>query len=262
MTGTSVSPDVPPKDEEVVKLNYSFKEACKINIWPLVFNFFKVLTSVWLFLKYWNSDLPTHRFFLYYISIPLMVCSLTKTICTAFSIFALTQSTVRFLYVDVFYINIFRELVNTTYWTYLLVLIFSPYYFSLSTRVNLAFLAAIFVSLIVQSVLVITYTCSVYFRAQRLQSFLSKFWFVRLLIIVGSGLTAVSCFSNYPIGKLNIGNLVTSLFTSRYGMKHKSIRTVFVTHVRVSSYCLSQPSMAHRLSSPIFPCWFVCRAIA
>ena len=102
----------------------------------------------------------------------------------------------------------------------------------------------------------------VFFRAQRLQSFLSKFWFVRLLIIIGSGLTAVSCLSNYPIGKLNIGNLVTSLFTSRYGMKHKSIRTVFVTHVRVSSYCLSQPSMAHRLSSPIFPCWFVCRAIA
>ena len=39
MTGTSVSPDVPivpPKDEEVVKLNYSFKEACKTNIWLLV----------------------------------------------------------------------------------------------------------------------------------------------------------------------------------------------------------------------------------
>jgi len=192
MTGTSVSPDVPPKDEEVVKLNYSFKEACKTNIWLLVLNFIKVLTSVWLFLKYWNSDLPTHRFVLYYISVPLMVCSLTKTICTAFSIFALTQSTVRFLYVDVFYINIFRELVNTSYWTYLLVLIFSPYYFSLSTRVDLTFLAVIFVSLIVQSVLVITYTCSVYFRAKRLQSFLSKFWFVRLLIIIGSGLAAAA----------------------------------------------------------------------
>ena len=36
MTGTLVSPDVPPKDEEVVKLNYSFKEACKTNIWLLV----------------------------------------------------------------------------------------------------------------------------------------------------------------------------------------------------------------------------------
>ena len=138
-----------------------------------VFNFFKVLTSVWLFLKYWNSDLPTHRFILYYISVPLMVCSLTKTICTAFSIFALTQSTVRFLYVDVFYINIFRELVSTTFWTYLLVLIFSPYYFSLSTRVNLAFLAVIFVSLIVQSVLVITYTCSVYFRYE---TWLGSLW--------------------------------------------------------------------------------------
>ena len=131
------------------------------------------MTSVWLFLKYWNSDLPTHRFILYYISVPVMVYSLTKTICTAFSIFALTQSTVRFLYVDVFYINIFRELVNTTYWTYLLVLIFSPYYFSLSTRVNLAFLAAIFVSLIVQSVLVITYTCSVYFRYE---TWLGSLW--------------------------------------------------------------------------------------
>ena len=146
---------------------------CYVSTPFQVLNFIKVLTSVWLFLKYWNSDLPTHRFVLYYISVPLLAYTLTKTICTAFSIFALTQSTVRFLYVDVFYINIFRELLSTTYWTYLLVLIFSPYNFSLSTRVNLAFLAVIFVSLIVQSVLVITYTCSVYFRYE---TWLGSLW--------------------------------------------------------------------------------------
>ena len=131
------------------------------------------MVSVYFICKYVGSDIPTDHFLLNNIFIPLFVYNIIMILCTAYYIFALTQSTVRFLYVDVFYINIFRELVNTTYWTYLLVLIFSPYYFSLSTRVNLTFLAAIFVSLIVQSVLVITYTCSVYFRYE---TWLGSLW--------------------------------------------------------------------------------------
>merc|ERR1712037_402939 len=96
MTGTNEeTPVVAPKQEEVVKLSNSFKEACVITKSELVRNLILLVVSVYFISKYVDSDIPTDHFLLY---------NIIMTVCTAYYIFALTQNTVRFLYVEVFYV--------------------------------------------------------------------------------------------------------------------------------------------------------------
>merc|ERR1711936_605906 len=191
MTGTSEeTPVVAAKKEEVIKLSNSFKEACVLTKSELVRNLLLAVVSVYFICKYVGSDIPTDHFLLY---------NIIMILCTAYYIFALTQSTVRYLYVEVFYVNIFRKLVVIFFCTYMLVVIFSPHHFYVSSsrevitfnNAYLIFAAAILSYALFDSGLVITYICAIYFRAQRLQSFLSKYWFVRLLIMIGVDLLLV-----------------------------------------------------------------------
>merc|ERR1712037_771083 len=200
MTGTNEeTPVVAPKQEEVVKLSNSFKESCVITKSELVRNLILLVVSVYFICKYVDSDIPTDHFLLNNIFIPLFVYNIIMTVCTAYYIFALTQNTVRFLYVEVFYVNIFRKLVVIFFCTYMLVVIFSPHHFYVSSsrevitfnNAYLIFAAAILSYALFDSGLVITYICAIYFRAQGLQSFLSKYWFVRLLIMIGVDLLLV-----------------------------------------------------------------------
>jgi len=194
-----VTPVVSPKEEEVVKLSNTFKEACVLAKSELVRDLILLVVSVYFISKYVDSDIPTDHFLLNNIFIPLFVYNIIMTVCTAYYIFALTQSTVRYLYVEVFYVNIFRKLVVIFFCTYMLVVIFSPHHFYVSSsrevitfnNAYLIFAAAILSYALFDSGLVITYICAIYFRALRLRSFLSKYWFVRLLIMIGVDLLLV-----------------------------------------------------------------------
>merc|ERR1712038_1490555 len=119
MTGTEETPVVASKAEEVVKLNNSFKEACVITKSEQVRNILLLAVSVYFICRYETSDLPTDHF--------LLINNFVMITCTAYYIFALMQSTVRFLYVEVFYVNILRKLVVIFFCTYMLVVIFSPH---------------------------------------------------------------------------------------------------------------------------------------
>merc|ERR1712032_1448666 len=142
MTGTSEeTPVVAPKKEEVVKLSNSFKEACVLTKSELVRNLLLAVVSVYFICKYVGSDIPTDHFLLNNIFIPLFVCN------------------------------------------YMLVVIFSPHHFYVSSsrevitfnNAYLIFAAAILSYALFDSALVITYICAIYFRAQGLRSFLSKY---------------------------------------------------------------------------------------
>merc|ERR1712156_888728 len=179
MTGTEETPVVASKAEEVVKLNNSFKEACVITKSEQVRNALLLAVSVYF------------------------ICNIVMITCTAYFIFALMQSTVRFLYVEVFYVNILRKLVVIFFCTYMLVVIFSPHNLVPThhtahnsevitfNNAYLIFASAILSYALFDSALVISYICAIYFRAQRLQRFLSKYWFVRLFIMIGVDLLLV-----------------------------------------------------------------------
>merc|ERR550534_1881577 len=184
MTGTEETPVVASKAEEVVKLNNSFKEACVITKSEQVRNILLLAVSVYFICRYETSDLPTDHFLLNNIFVPLFIYNIVMITCTAYYIFALMQSTVRFLYVEVFYVNILRNLVPTHHTAHNSeVITFNNAY--------LIFAAAILSYALFDSALVISYICAIYFRAERLQRFLSKYWFVRLFIMIGVDLLLV-----------------------------------------------------------------------
>jgi len=204
MTGTEETPVVASKAEEVVKLNNSFKEACVITKSEQVRNILLLAVSVYFICRYETSDLPTDHFLLNNIFVPLFIYNIVMITCTAYYIFALMQSTVRFLYVEVFYVNILRKLVVIFFCTYMLVVIFSPPHNLVPTHhtahnsevitfnnAYLIFASAILSYALFDSALVISYICAIYFRAERLQRFLSKYWFVRLFIMIGVDLLLV-----------------------------------------------------------------------
>merc|ERR1712233_75789 len=94
-----VTPVVSPKEEEVVKLSNTFKEACVLAKSELVRDLILLVVSVYFISKYVDSDIPTDHLLLNNI----FIYHIIMTVCTAYYIFALPQSTVRYLYVEVFY---------------------------------------------------------------------------------------------------------------------------------------------------------------
>merc|ERR1711899_81037 len=153
MTGTEETPVVASKAEEVVKLNNSFKEACVITKSEQVRNILLLAVSVYFICRYETSDLPTDHFLLNNIFVPLFIYNIVMITCTAYYIFAP------------------HNLVPTHHTAHNSeVITFNNAY--------LIFASAILSYALFDSALVISYICAIYFRAERLQRFLSKYWFV------------------------------------------------------------------------------------
>jgi len=191
------------KEEEVVTLSNTVRRACVLARAELIRNFILFALSVFFIQKHGTSNLPTDIFLLYNVWIPLFVFNMIMIVCSIYYIFALTQSTVRYLYIEVFYINIFRKLVVIFFCIYMLVVIFSPHTFNVSDaqigrfdNAYLIFTAAILSYALFDSSLVIGYNCALFFRAHRVRSFLSKYWFVRLIVIIIIDLLLVGFYTH------------------------------------------------------------------
>lgn len=191
--GNEETPVTGRKEEEVVRLSNSLRGAAAIAKSELVRNVILFVISIYFVHKYLGSEIQPDIFLLQNIWLPLLAFNVVMSVCTAYYVFALTQSSVRFLYIEVFYVNVFRKLVVIFFCVYLLVIIFSPHNWLVSAQheviqfksAYLIFTAAIISYALFDSVLVITYICSLYFRMEKLKSFLSKYWFVRLIIMIG-----------------------------------------------------------------------------
>jgi len=192
------------KEEEVVTLSNTVRRACVLARAELIRDFILFALSVFFIQKHGTSNQPRDIFLLYNVWFPLFVFNMIMIVCSIYYIFALTQSTVRYLYIEVFYINIFRKLVVIFFCIYMLVVIFSPHTFNVSDAVPIfrnhnAYLiitAAILSYALFDSSLVIGYICALFFRAHRVRSFLSKYWFVRLIVIIIIDLLLVGFYTH------------------------------------------------------------------
>ena len=148
---------------------------------PQVRNALLLAVSVYFICRYETSDLPTDHFLLNNIFVPLFIYNIVMITCTAYYIFALMQSSVRFLYIEVFYVNILRKLVVIFFCTYMLVVIFSPHNLVPThhtahnsevitfNNAYLIFASAILSYALFDSALVISYICAIYFRLKKMQ---------------------------------------------------------------------------------------------
>merc|ERR1719244_1778574 len=132
--------------------------------------------------------------------IPLFFVNLILFLCVLYFVFAMTQTSLRFLYIDVFYVNIFAQLIRIFFSVYMLVIIFVQHTYFISEkhmlvsfkRSYIVFLALIFGYVLIDSLLIISFVASIYFRMEKVKKFLSKYWFVRLIFFVLSALGALT----------------------------------------------------------------------
>merc|ERR1712172_301813 len=137
-----------PKEEDVLKLGETFRSACLLNWFKLVKCLGHLVASLSLICKHAESNLPKEQFFLYNIFVPFFVLAVIDIFCTSYYVFALTQNTVRHLYVAVFHVSIFYHLLGIL-------------------------------------------TCVYYLMADKLRIFLSKYWFLRTLLVLALDLFLV-----------------------------------------------------------------------
>jgi len=196
-------PKVEDKEEDVLKLGNTFRRACMLNWFELVSCTGHFVVSLSLICKYANSNLPIDQFLLYNIFVPFFVLAVIDIFCTFYYVFALTQNTVRHLYVAVFHINIFQQLVGMLTSIYYLMVFYSPYHIynllvltsSLGSPnhtitlqhlpdIFMIDLSVVFVLFAIYYALFLILTCSIYFKADKLRTFLSKYWFLRTILVL------------------------------------------------------------------------------
>jgi len=149
--------------------------------------------------------------------IPLFFVNLILFLCVLYFVFAMTQTSLRFLYIDVFYVNIFAQLIRIFFSVYMLVIIFVQHTYFISEkhmlvsfkRSYIVFLALIFGYVLIDSLLIISFVASIYFRMEKVKKFLSKYWFVRLIIYFFIDISLVGYYLFLLISEdLNLVHLV------------------------------------------------------
>lgn len=192
----------PNREDEVLKLGKTFKRACLLNWFQLVCCVSQFVASLSLICKYADSNVPKEQILLYSLFVPYFVLAVNDIFCTSYYVFALTQTTVRHLYVAVFHINIFNLFVGLLGCIYYFMLFYSPYHFY-NLLVLTSFLGrpsilptfdlrdiyrrdltVILVLCTINYAFLITLTCAIYFKAHKLRIFLSKYWFLKTLLVL------------------------------------------------------------------------------
>lgn len=124
--------------------------------------------------------------------IPLSVIYILLTCCVLFHVFALTNTTVRYMYIYVFYVCVFNNLVRVFFCTYMLVVIFTKHVYFLSDKQQVITYdddyiiigSIIFAYFLLDGLLIISFLASIYLKMKKVQKSLTKYWFVRLVIIL------------------------------------------------------------------------------
>jgi hypothetical protein len=179
--------------ESDIKIGLSFKQSFTLAKSNLIQRAVIFGITIYMICKYVQSqddeDILTN-FLVKNIWIPLFCVNLVLSLCIIYYIFAMTQTSLRFLYIDVFYVNIVSQLVRIFFSVYMLVIIFVQHTYFISEkhmlvsfkRSYIIIAALIFGYVLIDSLLIISFVASIYFRMEKIKKFLSKYWFVRLII--------------------------------------------------------------------------------
>jgi len=179
--------------ENNIKIGFSLKQSfalAKNNLIQRGVIFGITIYMICKYLQAQDTEDILGNFLVKNIWIPLFFVNLILFLCVLYFVFAMMQTSLRFLYIDVFYVNIFAQLIRIFFSVYMLVIIFVQHTYFISEkhmlvsfkRSYIIFLALIFGYVLIDSLLIISFVASIYFRMEKVKKFLSKYWFVRLII--------------------------------------------------------------------------------
>jgi len=119
--------------------------------------------------------------------IPWIIVTAIQLFCTLYSIFAWTRTSMRYVYVDVFYVTVFSKLVSIFYCVYMLVMIFVPHHFFISNKMEvitfdigyLIVAGVVFSYVLLDDVVCISFIAGLYFKLDKFIKTLTKYSWIR-----------------------------------------------------------------------------------
>jgi hypothetical protein len=123
--------------ESDIKIGISMQQSfvlSKSNLIQRAVIFAITIYMIYKHMQAQDADDLIGNFLVKNIWIPLFFVNLVLTLCLLYYMFAMTQTSLRFLYIDVFYVNVFSQLIRIFFSVYMLVIIFVQHTYFVSDR--------------------------------------------------------------------------------------------------------------------------------
>jgi len=154
----------------------------KVNL--ITSGFLVCLSFSFMFYGFNHSD-KMWRFLAAHIFLPMFLVTIINTFCVLYSIYAWTRTSIRYVFVDVFYTTTASKLVNIFYCVYMLVIVFSPHHVVSHhhgimvvtlPQTYLIVAGIVFSYALINDILTIAFLSGLYFKLGKFVQFLSKYY--------------------------------------------------------------------------------------
>jgi len=145
----------------------------------------------------WFMEMDTqaakiYNFYCSHVLVPLLLVIVIQLICNIYSIIAWTRTSLRFVYVDVFYVTVFSRVISMIFCSYMIVMIFKPHYFFDSAKMEVFHFtltytvvgAIVFSYVILEDLVVISFVAGLYFKMNKFVKLLTKYSWIRRVCVV------------------------------------------------------------------------------
>merc|ERR1711997_71978 len=173
-----------------IKIGLSTKASLnvqKVNL--IICGFLVGLSFSFMFYGFNHTD-KMLRWLAANIFLPMFLVMTVNSLCVLYSIYAWTRTSMRYVYVDVFYVTTFSKLVNIFYCVYMLVIVFSPHHIVSESRKDeilvvslprtyLIVAGIVFSYALLNDLITISFLSGLYFKLGNFVKFLSKYYIVK-----------------------------------------------------------------------------------
>lgn len=176
------------REDENVKIGLSVKASVNVQKVKLIILGFLLGISL-SFLTYGSQHPDSMWMFLaVHIFLPMFLVTLVNTFCVLYSIFAWTRTSIRYVFVDVFYLTTFSKLINIFYCVYMLVIVLSSHHIVthgegivvVTLPQTYLIVAGIVLSYaLINDLITIAFLSSLYFKLGNVVKSLSKYYILK-----------------------------------------------------------------------------------
>jgi len=173
-----------------VKIGLSAKASLnvqKVNL--IICGFLVGLSFSFMFYGFNHTD-KMWRWLAANIFLPMFLVMTVNSLCVLYSIYAWTRTSMRYVYVDVFYVTTFSKLVNVFYCVYMIVIVFSSHHIVSQDEKNeimvvtlprtyLIFAGIVFSYALLNDLITICFLSGLYFKLGNFVKLLSKYYIVK-----------------------------------------------------------------------------------
>lgn len=175
---------------EDVKIGLSVKASLNVQKANLmVYGFLVGLAFSFMFYGFNHTD-KMWKWLAANIFLPMFLVMTVNSFCVLYSIYAWTRTSMRYVYVDVFYVTTFSKLVNIFYCVYMLVIVFSTHQIVSETqedeimiitlpRTYLIVAGIVFSYALLNDLITICFLSGLYFKLGNFVKLLSKYYIVK-----------------------------------------------------------------------------------